>query len=262
MKKDRVKEMSLEIIVGAFMFTVLLALGVLTIVFSRENVFARTYALEVVFDKVQGLGGGDNVVTRGVQVGRVKSLHIQQDGVYVLLSLDVPIEVREGYRVEIVPSSILGGQYLSIDAGPADASPLPEGAVLRGEPPLDLVKAASETIQSIRDAMEDGGILENLKATREQVNRITARLEKGEGTLGKLLTDEKLYDDLEEIAANLKEVSKRLADGEGTLGKLMSEDDDLYEEARLVLQEIRAAVDDLRETAPLTTFTSIFFGAF
>ena len=39
-------------------------------------------------------------------------------------------------------------------------------------------------------------------------------------------------------------------------------DDELYEEAKLLLQEIRATVDDFRETTPITTFTSVFFGAF
>lgn len=331
MKKDRVKEISMESMVGAFMFTVLLALGVLTIFLSRENFFAKKYFMEVNFEEVQGLRQGDNVLTRGVVIGRVKALYIQEDGVQVLLSLDTTVKLHEDYSIQIVPSSVLGGQHLSIDVGTLGRPLLADGAVVRGVPPVDLVEEASRTFQSVREALVDGGILENLKSTMEQVNGITARLEKGEGTLGKLLTDEAVYGDLEEIAANLKdishrmsngegtfakllsdddtiyknmeaitenlrEVSDRLADGKGTLGKLLSEedtlyedlsasasaikdisqsitkgegtlgklakDDELYQEAMLLLREIRAAVDDIRETAPITTFTSVFFGAF
>jgi hypothetical protein len=56
-------------------------------------------------------------------------------------------------------------------------------------------------------------------------------------------------------------VTETISSGEGTLGKL-ARDDELYEEAKLLLHEIRAAVDDIREVTPITTFTSIFFGAF
>ncbi|MBN2560002.1 MAG: hypothetical protein JXQ75_03630, partial [Phycisphaerae bacterium] len=58
-----------------------------------------------------------------------------------------------------------------------------------------------------------------------------------------------------------REVATKLNSGEGTLGKL-AQDDELYEEAKRLLHELRATVDDFRETAPITTFTSIFFGAF
>ena len=39
-------------------------------------------------------------------------------------------------------------------------------------------------------------------------------------------------------------------------------DDTLFVEAQLLLQEVRAAVDGYRETSPITSFTSIFFGVF
>ena len=45
------------------------------------------------------------------------------------------------------------------------------------------------------------------------------------------------------------------------LGKLLA-DDELYLQFEALLREGRATVDDMRETSPVTTFTSIFFGAF
>lgn len=331
MKKDRVKEMSMEIMVGAFMFTVLLALGVLTIILSRENFLATTYPLEVEFEAVQGLRSGDSVLMRGVKVGRVKALQVREDAVHVLVTLDVHFRIHEDYHVEIVPSSILGGQYMAIDAGSPQSPVLAEGTTLQGELPVNVVAEASALVQSIRDSLEGGGVLENLKTMMKQVNDITAKLDQGEGTIGKLLTDETVYNDLrtltgnlkdvsqrlkdgdgtlakllsdddtiyrdlQQVASNLKEVSERVANGEGTLGRLLAKDsqlyddisasaaairgfseamnsgegtlgklakdDTLYEEAKLLMQEIRAAVDDIRETAPITTFTSVFFGAF
>ncbi len=296
MKRSRIREMSMEVTVGAFMFMVLLALGFFTIILSRENIFKKTYHVEVVFDSVMGLREGDNVFVRGVDIGKIKELRVEEQGVYLLANLDIPIEVHEDYRVEILPASVLGGRYLHINEGTDDAPLLPEGTVLLGTQPIDLIDEASRTITLVKEALDEGGVLENLKATMQQFKEVTTKLNKGEGTLGKLLTDETVYNDLSEIATNLREVSDRLAAGEGTLGKLMSSDDQLYqdmsdaaaaikdltsamadgegtlgklakddtlyEEAKMLLHETRATVDDLRETSPITTFTTIFFGAF
>jgi phospholipid/cholesterol/gamma-HCH transport system substrate-binding protein len=107
----------------------------------------------------------------------------------------------------------------------------------------------------------DVEIYDNLKETSASLREIGDRLVNGEGTLARLLSeDDQMYQDLRDALAALKTVSQRLANGEGTLGKLTT-DDALYEEAQLLMQEIRAAVDDFRETAPITSFTSIFFGA-
>ena len=61
--------------------------------------------------------------------------------------------------------------------------------------------------------------------------------------------------------AAFRGMSESIAKGEGTIGKLVT-DEELYQEFQALVREGRAAVDDIRETSPVTTFTSIFFGAF
>jgi phospholipid/cholesterol/gamma-HCH transport system substrate-binding protein len=91
---------------------------------------------------------------------------------------------------------------------------------------------------------------------------VSVRLANGEGTLGKLLSeDDKLYQDLSASMANLRTITDKVGSGEGTLGKLIN-DDQVYTEAQKLLGELRAAIDDMRETSPVTTFSTIFFGAF
>ncbi|MBU1908708.1 MAG: MCE family protein [Verrucomicrobia bacterium] len=296
MKRSRLQETSIEVTVGAFMFMVLLALGFFTIVLSRENLFARRYELDVVFPHVRGLRQGDNVFVRGVDIGKVKGLRISPEGVHVLASLQQPVTLREDYRIEILPSSVLGGRYLGIYEGSDDHPVLPQVALIRGESPVDFLDEATRTVQVVKKALEQGKILENISAAMEGIRNLTARLEQGEGTLGKLLTDDTLYTNLQDISADLKEITARVNEGKGTIGRLLSEDDslyqdltaaaaaikevttsisqgdgtlgkltrddELYEQAKLLLNEIRAAIDDLRETTPVTTFTSVFFGAF
>lgn len=296
MKRSRLQETSIEVTVGAFMFMVLLALGFFTIVLSRENLFTKSYQLEVVFKSVQGLREGDNVFLRGVDVGKIKRLQLASDGVHVHVTLDVQPQLHEDYRIEVLPSSVLGGRYLNIYEGSESKPLLPENAKLVGVPPVDLIEEATKTIQGIRNALEEGDVLNNLKAMMSDLREITRKLNQGEGTLGRLLTDDEIYNELKTIAANLREVSDRLATGKGTLGKLLSEDDQLhkdisevaanlkkitadieagkgtlgklakddalYQDAVMTVNEVRAAVDDFRETTPISMFTSIFFGAF
>jgi phospholipid/cholesterol/gamma-HCH transport system substrate-binding protein len=330
MKRSRIREMSMEVTVGFFMFMILLALGLFTIILSRENFLQESYPIHVRFQNVMGLREGDNVFVRGVSVGKIKSLQVKEDGVYLTANLDIPVTIHKDYKVEILPTSMLGGRHLNIDEGSDDQPLVDLEKVLRGTPPIDLIDEASRTITMVKEALDEGGVLENLEATMQQLRDVSTRLSSGEGTMGKLLTDDQLYydlqeissnlaqlsrklnqgegtlsklltddamyNDLSEVSANLKTISARLAEGKGTLGRLMAEDDqmyedlsaaaaslrqvgekisegqgtvgklvqddELYEEMKLLLNELRATVDDLRETSPITTFTTVFFGAF
>ncbi|MGD9873075.1 MAG: MlaD family protein [Kiritimatiellia bacterium] len=330
MKSDRMKEMSMEVTVGAFMFMVLLTLGFFTIVLSQENIFKPGYEITASFSNVLGLREGDNVFVHGVDVGKVKALTVTRDGVELVARLEVPLTFHEDYRIEILPSSVLGGRYLHIFAGTAASPLLPEGTKLHGVQPIDLLDEATEAVMLLREAFDEGGMLDdlkeaiaefrdlgknlnagegtfgklmtddelydNLKAITASFKDVADRLDKGEGSIGKLLSDEAVYNDLKAFAEDMREISDRVAEGKGTIGKLLSEDeqvykditdlvkslkevseslnstegtigrlvkdDEIYQEAKKLIREIRATIDDMRETSPITTFTSIFFGAF
>ena len=326
------REMSMELVVGAFMVMIFLGLGYFTIILSRETWFGTKYYQEVVFKDVMGLREGDNVVVRGMPVGKVTDLALRKTGVHVTVSLDVPLSIRDDYRVQIISTSILGGRYLQIYEGSPDAHMLPPGVVLRGRDTYDLMADASEMVHAVKEGLVEGGMVSNLTVAAAQMREMSERVNAGEGTLGKLMSpddtlyadlrvavsnlsvlssrlvsgegtmgrllsdDDRLYRDLSGSVSNLNVISSRLAAGEGTLGRLLSSDDELYEDlsaavasirnivsriengegllGRLVkddglyekieetVREMGALVDDYRETAPIVTFTSVFFGAF
>lgn len=289
MKRSRMQQMSLEVVVGFFMMMILLALGFFTIVLSQENIFSTNYSLTVVFDQVTGLIKGDKVYVKGVDVGRVKSLAVQRDGVHAELTLDYPVQLHEDYKILVTPSSVLGGKFVEIHEGSADKPALPEGAPVVGSGPADFIAELTEGVKAVRESLEGGGVLGNLEESMDNIKELTRRLRAGEGTIGKLLTedaiytnllavsdrlakgegtlgrlmssDDKLYRDLSDTVASLKETAETINRGEGTLGKLIK-DDGVYKQVDGLMGEIRAAVDDLRETTPVVSFSSIFFGAF
>lgn len=91
---------------------------------------------------------------------------------------------------------------------------------------------------------------------------IGARLERGEGTIGRLLAkDDPMATDLADTISNLKIITGRLERGEGLLGQLMREDGEIGIQINGLLKDGRDMIDDMRETSPISTFSSIFFGA-
>ncbi len=156
-------------------------------------------------------------------------------------------------------------------------------------------KKVNDTIDELRAGRGTLGRLMTDSSLYDNAAEITANLKNGQGTLGKMLADDKIYNELEATMGNLKELThklnsgdsslarlmaddgalfkqllegvnaatevvKKVRDGQGTLGKLTT-DDTLYKEAERVVAELRAAIEDLREQTPISTFGSFAFGA-
>lgn len=94
------------------------------------------------------------------------------------------------------------------------------------------------------------------------LDAIGARVNAGEGAIGRLLSaDDPLASDLADTVHNLKVITDRLERGEGLLGQLMSDDGEVGKQVNGLLKDGRDMLDDFRETSPVSTFSSIFFGA-
>ncbi len=231
MKKEWVaREMTMEIVVGTFVLMVFLGMAYFTIILSRTTLFEKRYSWDVTFADVMNLRDGDSVVVRGMPIGKVKSLVLTNDHVQVTLSLKQNIQPRKDYKIEVITASMLGGMYLAIDEGTSPEL-VPEGMLLRGQTPRNLMRDAAEAISEIKKGLAEGGVIENLEKSMKNISEIAERANQGKGTLGRLLSaDDTLYNDLSASVASLKSLSARLERGEGTLGKLLSSDDQVYKD--------------------------------
>lgn len=262
MRKDWIaRELTVEVVVGVFLVMVLLGLGYFTIFLSNKKFGKDKYEFEAIFNDVMGLRVTDDVVVRGMPIGKVKDLHLEEDGVHVVCYVDKKMRLKKDYRITIVSKSLLGGRSMQIYEG-SDALPeLPAGLDVYGVEPYDLISDAAELVGAIKNGFTEGGIIENLKTTSEQIKDITTRLNAGEGTFGKLMSkDDTVYKDLASTAASLQNIADRIDRGEGMIGKLLSDDNTLYKDIELIVKEARATIDDFRETQPVVTFSSLFFG--
>lgn len=228
-----------ELLVGVFVAGVLVLLAFFTIVISGSDLLrGRGHAMRVRFSSVAGLRPHDRVSVRGVQVGQVKKLNLVDGSVQVLLSLDQPVPMRDGYRITIASSSLLGGHYLQVEQG--NGAELPERTVFQGESPRDLIRDIGEVVAGLRNTLQEGGTLENIRRSSASLAEVMGRLERGEGTLGRLLSrDESIFTNLSQTVANIHAISERVEKGEGTLGRLFSKDDTLYRDLSSVVSSAR-----------------------
>ncbi|MBI3609136.1 MAG: MCE family protein [Nitrospirae bacterium] len=87
-------------------------------------------------------------------------------------------------------------------------------------------------------------LLESLKHTSEKLDVIATKVEKGEGTLGKLVQEEGVYNKLDSALEGLNSVTKKLEKGEGTIGKLFT-DEKAYDQITTTLEGLSNAVSHL-----------------
>ncbi len=194
---------STEVKVGFVFFLGLGLLIILTIMVGQGelSLSKKGYCIDVLFDSVGGLRKNDTVELAGMEVGKVESLQIEENRIRVRLRVDNGVEIRTDSKIIIIEKSLLGGRVVSISMG-KDGKVVSPGAALTGEK----VPSATELIAKAGDIGEEleatlaemETAMPKLTSTLETVDRIAKKIEKGEGTLGKLVAEEELYEDVSE----------------------------------------------------------------
>ena len=250
-----------EVVVGIFMVAVIALLGYFTIIISGVDVmFGRKRAIATIaFRDVGGLKERDNVIYRGMKVGTVDKITLGQSNIFVQVSVDDDVVLRKSCRVSVSALSLLGGNYLLLEEGNGDPQPLAT-TVFHGEPPVDWMRDLGTIARNLSDLTSGGSvksIVTNFEATAANLNTIVARVERGEGTVGKLLSsDNTLYTDLSNTVASAKTaatdistIAARVERGEGTVGKLLSTNDSVHADISATLVSAREALASVRTVA-------------
>lgn len=206
-----------EAVVGIFMLAVLSLLAYFTIVISGVDVIKgrETASFDVMFDAVGGLKEHDNVMYRGTKVGRVEEILVTPSNLVVHVETDRGVVLREGYRISVCSLSMLGGNFLQLEEGSGGRIEL-NGAVLSGEMPSDWMQDLAKVARNLNELTsreEISSVITNVEATVAVVRRLVERVERGEGTIGKLLdSDATVYEDLRTTMSNAVVVSENVVD--------------------------------------------------
>lgn len=261
--------MSVEQKVGLFFLATLVLLAVMVELVEDWRPFEDQYAYLAHFNTAVGLKVGDPVRIAGVDAGKVEKIGLEGNHARVDFFVNREGSVREDTLAQIRQTNMLGGVYLGLDFGTPESKVLPPGSQVRTEdstnldqlitnldrnqdrvlrPLGDLVDESREPLteainrlESIVTKIDKGegtlgrlvnnpALYDEISAVSTRLNLLLTRLENGKGTLGKLIADPTLYDNLNHTLVNLAELSDQIKSGEGTLGKLLV-DDRLYDEA-------------------------------
>jgi phospholipid/cholesterol/gamma-HCH transport system substrate-binding protein len=193
------------------MTIVAVTIAVVTIVMltGGRGFFWERYTLKTRFDNVAGLKPGSPVRVAGVEVGSVSSVDD-----FVGEEVDVTFEVNEAMRERITTGSVasLGSVSLlgesAVDITPSTTgTPIPEwGYVTPGITKGGIADVAAQAQASVAE-----------------ITKLVTDIRTGKGTVGRLMTDEQLYNDLQAFAASAGDLTRGIRDGRGTFGRLMTD---------------------------------------
>lgn len=224
-----------EFKVGLFVFLGLLIFFV--IVFSISDFSLKQgYTFSVRFNFVNGLEVSAPVRLAGVNVGEVKNIMVTNNHppVQVLLWVKKGVFIKRNSQVYISSLGLLGEKYIEISPGDSKTL-IKNGEVIIGCDPISVqefsqlgkktIRKIDKMITNLEEIISDkeirGGvkdIVSNSKQLTQQLNITTAkanqilnslnlifaRINNGEGTIGKFITNDSLYNEIEELIQDVK----------------------------------------------------------
>ena len=173
------------------------------IIGKQKNLFNPVFKITSTFHNVGGLQIGNNVRFSGINVGTVDNIVIINDST-VRADLIIKEEVRQfiksDCRVAIGSEGVIGDKLVTISQGSAEAPLVKEGQRLESSEPVE----TDAIMSSLRVTAG------NAEVITKQLAEIMTKINTGKGTLGRLIQDKTLAENLNKTVSNLKNSSKSL----------------------------------------------------
>lgn len=244
----------------------------------------ESYTLTAHFKNLKELKEGDEVRMAGVKVGTVEKTRLDGRRAVAVLMIDQRVKVSKDATATIAMAGLLGSNYVSIDLGSESSGALEAGGELRSVDTPDLnslvsqlgdighkVDAALSGFTSSMGGKDGQGLLGKAERLLDEnrakiddittnLKSITAKINEGQGTLGKLVNDSKLHDELlgtvneikvaanqaKDFVANAQSIVDQVKSGQGTLGVLLY-DREAGQNIKVVTKNLRELSDKLNQ---------------
>lgn len=210
-----------ELAVGAFVCATALIVGVAGFLKTRERGLIGGASFRFTADSGSGLQPGAPVLMQGIQVGEVSDIQLTPENRVVVtcqLSPRFARSVRSDAVARIVEPPLLGSTKVEVTPG-AQGDPITSGQELKGAL-QDSITSQLSVLQGRVDEVvaKLDAFVTQANSTLSAVDRVVARVDQGEGLLGRLLADEQLARDASEVASRLASVARQIDEGEGVVG--------------------------------------------
>jgi phospholipid/cholesterol/gamma-HCH transport system substrate-binding protein len=204
-------QLGIFVIIGTLVF-----LAAIYFVGNKQNMFGNTSTLKAVFVNVNGLQAGNNVRYAGIDIGTVKEIEMINDStinVHMLIDKKIMHHIKQNALATISSDGLVGNMIINIIPGEGNAPKVESG---------DTIKTYSR--------MGTDAMLETLNVTNENAALLTADLLKitneitqGKGTVGLLISDTIMAQDLKATMNYLRQTSKGTSESVANLNKLIND---------------------------------------
>lgn len=246
-----------NIALGVFIVAglILFAMGLFWIG-DRRQLFNRSVELYTEFSNISGLARGAKVRVSGLDAGEVLEIRVPPNpGARFRIRFRASSEFQPILRMNSVASiqndGLVGSKFLQVDAGTSAAAAVTHEATIPSKEPIeiaDVLAQARDTVKNANDAVTDirNGIDDTVKAVLELNKETTEVIDSVGKTVDKFTTTGNT------VMQSVNSVITGVREGKGTVGKLLN-DDKLYEQMRSTVNEGQKMVsnfdsvsDDLR----------------
>jgi phospholipid/cholesterol/gamma-HCH transport system substrate-binding protein len=274
-----------EVITGMFVLVGLAAVTFMVVLLgSQQRIFEKRFRVNAIFGTVSGLRAGAPVFVAGVNVGSVEQLRFVPADTYQPTAdepsgaapqpigrvgkVEVTMNVEERFHDQIGTDSVatigsvglLGDKSIDISVGSASAPVIDAGATLRSQDPLTMAEIIDQ-IEPIRAKLdkilgdisaatgnltdEDTPVAKSLRS----MSNILDKVDRGEGTIGKLVNSPEVE---VELTVTLRNARELLVSAQGTVEQIRAATMDLpatMVSVRKVADEVAQLSVTLRESA-------------
>jgi phospholipid/cholesterol/gamma-HCH transport system substrate-binding protein len=214
-----------ELRVGLFVLAGILLVVIGIFYVTGTGALGPKYRLVTYLPEVDGLTVGAPVTINGVEVGNVDSIQIAparpgqppapNRAVEVVMRVSRTFQgyIRTDSTASLLTEGFVGNRLVTIQRG-YNGPELKDGQEVPGREE----KAIAQVVERSAD------LLQNLNALTGQVGDMVSGLKRGQGTLGKLLTDDSAYKHINDIVGRIDQITASVQQGQGTVGKLVASD--------------------------------------
>jgi phospholipid/cholesterol/gamma-HCH transport system substrate-binding protein len=209
------------------------------------SIFKDTMTFKTRFTAGEGLKAGDEVRLGGKRVGKVESVDFgevpkspEDKPIVVTITVnakDVRDRIRSDSTAVLGQQGFLGDRVIDITPGTTAGTVLPPGS--------DIPSADVTGLAQVFGGAND--LLVIFNTVGKQVQELMDNVNKGQGTIGKLLHDDQLYVNLNRTVVDAQNLVRKANEGGGTIAKFLN-DPKLYEDLRGVTNQLRDITTDLR----------------
>lgn len=193
-----------KIKLGIFVTLGLLILFIIIFFIGKnQNLFSSKFKVNTNFKNVSGLQVGGQVRFSGISVGTIENISIVNDttvNVIAVLNNEVRKFIKKDSEASITSAGVIGDKILMISQGGVNTSAVSDGATIPSIEPVEF----DDILSSIKISAQNAEII------TDELAMMLVGINEGEGTIGKLLNDDGVAEDLEKTMENLKKGTKGL----------------------------------------------------